>query len=261
MGGKRTSATVSNDRPESIPAARVSPNQAQGQTGAGSDSDCDRKTTHDRQQHRHEEQRTIARAQAHALRPTARLAHQPGRDNQEAGQSRHRKVACQRRGNERDQEDGNRMDDARHRSSSACPDIRGGSRDCPRRRQTSKQRRDDVRNALRQKFRAGSVDCHRSSDRPRLLRARTSTAAKKAITKADGSNSLMRAMLRRGSAGAGRPAGSSPNRDKIVSTGRRSIATKTEAAAITMSEPGNHGARRRSSAIPAIENQRRHPGP
>ena len=60
---------------------------------------------------------------------------------------------------------------------------------------------------------------------PPIIRSATiadrsdSTPARKAMTNAEGSNSLMRATLTCGSEGTGKPAGSAPKRDWIVSTG------------------------------------------
>ena len=50
------------------------------------------------------------------------------------------------------------------------------------------------------------------------------------MTKAEGSNSLMRAMLKCGRDGIGNPAGSAPKRDWMVSTGSASTATAADAA-------------------------------
>ena len=82
---------------------------------------------------------------------------------------------------------------------------------------------------------------------------RDSTAARKAMTKAEGSSSVTRASVKSGSAGSGKPRGRSPNREWIVSTGKPAKATIAEVTPTATISPGSFGAARRSNTIKAIE--------
>ena len=94
------------------------------------------------------------------------------------------------------------MHDPGHRSASSCAHIRRCSRDCAGRRKSAEQRRDDVRCALGEQFRAGPVPAADHSVRDNRGK-QDSTAARKAITKADGRSSLILAILRCGIDGVG----------------------------------------------------------
>ncbi len=65
------------------------------------------------------------------------------------------------------------------------------------------------------------------------------------MTNADGSNSRIKATLIGGSEGSGKPLGSVPKRDWIVSTGKANKATASDASPIATIDPGKRGVSQR----------------
>src|SRR6185369_7581015 len=78
-----------------------------------------------------------------------------------------------------------------------------------------------------------------------------STPARKAIVKAEGSNSLNCDQWIDGRCGVGKLAAIPPKREPMVSTGRLNSATAIEAVSTAIKKPGNLGANLRNPTISA----------
>ena len=168
---------------------------------------------------RHQPYADVGLGQLEQLRNLAPFAHVVGDDHQDPGERRHRNVTGQRRRKQQHAQQGERMNDSRHRRLCSGANVGRGARDGSRRGQASKHRRNNVGHTLPDQLDVGivmviahAVGNHRRHERLNRAQHRHRERRARAV-RAPGSHASG------GITKCGRPLGIPPKRVPIVSTG------------------------------------------
>ena len=121
------------------------------------DFDRDREVEHDRQDERGEQDRPVIERVAPEVFQVVPFAHVPRDDDQDRGQRRERHVFGDRRGDENDGKQGQRVDHARDRRATAHEHVGAGARDRAGRAEAAEERHREIGDALRHELLVGIV--------------------------------------------------------------------------------------------------------